>query len=68
MNTKERMEGLIREGMEVRDMLGNKAIIKCYDYNSIYVRYGKDTTGRKINEYTWDEFTTLFGESIEEAI
>lgn len=67
---RERFEGLMFEGMKVMTAKRLIATVKCWDRGSVFVRYTgykADETGYKIDEYCWDEFSDLFGESLEEA-
>ena len=67
-----RYEGLINEGMEIK--CGNKfmpslkAFVKCYDADSVFVKYTHNEKNRidnSVYEYTWNEFAEIFGMTID---
>jgi len=63
------MKTLIMEGDRIKTLKrGGIAIVKCYDQNSVYIRYlnnlGFEIALSRITEYTWAEMREIFGVTI----
>ena len=55
----------LEEGEVITEKAGRmKAVVKCFDDDSVYVRYlnddGKEETGENIYEYSYNEIEEIF--------